>query len=224
MNTTGRGIIASLCVVLLTSTLAVARADTRVVVHEESEHDYVLDHRYDHDHYYPPRGYVVHAVPPAPYLVHWRGTPYYLHDGAWYRPYHDHFIVVTPPVGLFVPTLPRFYTTVWIGGAPLYYADDVYYAWRPAQHGYVVVDPPPADTVVSTVPTNDDLYIYPKDGQSPEQEATDRYECHRWASDQTGFDPTKPEGGVGQNQVIEKRTDYHRAMATCLDGRGYAVS
>jgi hypothetical protein len=50
MNTKGRGIIASLCIVLLTSTFAVARADARVVVHEESEHDYVLDHRYNHHH------------------------------------------------------------------------------------------------------------------------------------------------------------------------------
>jgi hypothetical protein len=49
------------------------------------------------------------------------------------------------------------------------------------------------DTVVTTAPDSEDgIYIYPKDGQSPQQEATDRYECNRWAEGQTGFDPTRP--------------------------------
>jgi hypothetical protein len=224
MKITAKGMYAGLCALVLTGTIAVAQADARVVVHEETERDYVLDHRYNHDHYYPPQGYVVRALPPSPYFVRWQGGAYYLHDGAWYRPYHSHYIVVTPPVGLFVPALPRFYTTIWVSGAPYYYADDVYYAWRPAQHGYVVVDPPADESMVSTAPTTDDIYVYPKDGQSPQQEATDRYECHRWASDQTGFDPTRPEGGVASNEVTEKRGDYHRAITACLDGRGYSVT
>lgn len=33
------------------------------------------------------------------------------------------------------------------------------------------------------------LYIYPTKGQSPEQQNRDRYECHTWAVQQTGFDP-----------------------------------
>jgi Glycine zipper len=51
-----------------------------------------------------------------------------------------------------------------------------------------------------------DLYIYPNKGQSPEQQSRDRYDCHRWAVQQTGFDPTRarasappsppPQGGV----------------------------
>ena len=45
------------------------------------------------------------------------------------------------------------------------------------------------------------LYIYPSRGQSPEQQSRDRYECHTWAVQQTGFDPTvqaatPPQGGV----------------------------
>ena len=34
------------------------------------------------------------------------------------------------------------------------------------------------------------LYIYPTQGQGPEQQNRDRYECHSWAVQQTGFDPT----------------------------------
>ena len=33
------------------------------------------------------------------------------------------------------------------------------------------------------------IFIYPTKGQSPEQQNRDRYECHTWAVQQTGFDP-----------------------------------
>lgn len=36
-----------------------------------------------------------------------------------------------------------------------------------------------------------DIFIYPNNGQTSEQQAQDRYECHVWAVDQTGFDPSK---------------------------------
>jgi len=39
----------------------------------------------------------------------------------------------------------------------------------------------------------DDLFVYPKEGQSDEQQRKDRYECHMWAVQQTGFDPTVPQ-------------------------------
>jgi hypothetical protein len=35
-----------------------------------------------------------------------------------------------------------------------------------------------------------ELYIYPTKGQSAERQSRDRYDCHRWAVQQTGFDPT----------------------------------
>jgi len=35
-------------------------------------------------------------------------------------------------------------------------------------------------------------YIYPSQGQSQEQQDRDKYECHSWAVQQTGFDPTTP--------------------------------
>jgi len=36
-----------------------------------------------------------------------------------------------------------------------------------------------------------DLMIYPKKGQSEEQQGKDKYECHAWSVQQTGFDPMK---------------------------------
>ena len=38
-----------------------------------------------------------------------------------------------------------------------------------------------------------DVIIYPAKGQSPEQQNRDRYDCHTWAVQQTGLDPTKPQ-------------------------------
>ena len=36
------------------------------------------------------------------------------------------------------------------------------------------------------------LYIYPQQGQSEEQQSKDRFECHNWAVQQSGFNPTNP--------------------------------
>jgi hypothetical protein len=35
------------------------------------------------------------------------------------------------------------------------------------------------------------LYIYPRKNQSSQQEDRDRYECHTWAAEQTGYDPSR---------------------------------
>ena len=36
-----------------------------------------------------------------------------------------------------------------------------------------------------------DMFIYPAKGQTQAQQDKDRYECHSWAVQQTGFDPSK---------------------------------
>jgi hypothetical protein len=35
-------------------------------------------------------------------------------------------------------------------------------------------------------------YVYPAKGQSAEQQQKDKWECHQWAVQQTGFDPSQP--------------------------------
>jgi hypothetical protein len=115
---------------------------------------------------------------------------------------------------------------VWFGGAPYYYADNVYYTWQPEQNGYAVVDPP-ADADAPAPPpedrTQDDLMIYPKNGQTKEQQAADQFECHDWAKGQTGFDPTLP-GGGSSGDADAARSNYNRAISACLQGRGYQVN
>ena len=141
-------------------------------------------------------------------------------EASGYRPAGAGFRHRCAPVGLFLPFLPPYYATVWVGGRPYYYANEIYYAHR--GDGYVVVEPPQGD-VSQAPPPADQLFIYPRQNQSEEQQTEDRYECHRWAVSQTGFDPTQSSGAVPADQSGQKRADYQRAMSACLDGRGYTV-
>ena len=189
----------------------------------------VLDSRYNHGRYYPPVGTVRPSLPPD-YRPYYRGGQrFYFNGGIWYAPRGPGFVVVRPPVGLVISVLPPYYSTLWFGGIPYYYADNVYYSWQPDQNGYAVVDPPdgadaPADPP-SAPPDNmqQDLIIYPKSGQSKDQQAADQFECHTWAKGQTGFDPTQAADGSSGNQNFN-RSNYDRAMSACLQARGYQVN
>lgn len=199
-----------------------------------------------HDHAFPARGAVFHALPARHYDVVFGRAHYYFAGGVWYAPRGGVFVVVAPPFGVYAPVLPPLYTTVWVAGVPYYYADDVYYVYRGPAIGYEVVAPPDAQVAAAPpppgppggpppgagpgpgpgpgpAPESHELFIYPKNGQSPDQQAKDQYECHTWASSQTGFDPTAPNGGVAPYQTASKRADYDRAMGACLEGRGYTV-
>ena len=157
--------------------------------------------------------------------AYWRGG--YWHGGFWPRAYYG------AGFAWFLPILPLAYATYWYGGVPYYYANDVYYTWNPSYDGYVATDPPPvADSsgsgegagpapVDSSAPIADagpgpggpvpgQIFMYPKNGQSTEQQAADRAECQKWATDQAG-------------QVAQNGSDYNRAMVACVEGRGYSA-
>jgi hypothetical protein len=155
--------------------------------------------------------------------AYWRGG--YWGGGFWPRAYYG--------VGFswFLPVLPLAYATYWWGGVPYYYANDVYYTYNPSYDGYVATDPPPVSDPNATAdasgappaaapsaapapaaggPVAGQIFMYPKNGQSPEQQATDKAECQQWAAQQAG-------------QVAQNATDYQRAMSTCVEGRGYSA-
>lgn len=182
-----------------------------------------LDSRHRHDRYYPPPGRVYDRLPRHPIEVHHQDSHYYFYGGVWYRPQGPGFIVVRPPIGLGISILPPYYTTVWFGGLPYYYADEVYYTWQPDRREYVVVNPPENAEAYLPPAVPVTLFVYPKQGQDEAQIATDRYECHRWAVDQTGFDPVQPPADLPASQLEAKRADYQRATTACLEARGYSV-
>ncbi len=121
-------------------------------------------------------------------------------------------MVVLPPMGITVPILPPAYATLWIAGAPYYYANDyangVYYAAAPGQ-GYVVVAPPQGVDAVQPVLAPKPLpqpIVYPRNGQSAAQTESDQQECNRWATSQAG--------------AMADASVFQRAVSACLDGRG----
>jgi hypothetical protein len=71
------------------------------------------------------------------------------------------------------------------------------------------------------------IFVYPRQGQSEELRAKDRYECHNWAVSQVWQEPRKV--SIEEWTLIIKtmpeaqRADYLRAQGACLDGRGYTV-
>ena len=70
---------------------------------------------------------------------------------------------------------------------------------------------------------SEEILVYPRNGQSSEEQQRDRYGCHRSAVDRAGFDPTVSGGGVPTSSASGRRSDYRRAQASCLDARGYSV-
>jgi hypothetical protein len=276
------------------------------------------DTRFGHDHFYPDRGSIIREVPKEAATVSYAGLSYKFDEGIWYEPRGPAFMVVAPPIGLVVQSLPTFATLLARSGQVYIYCNDVYYRPRPDVNGYEVVNDPaeptfqvaaesaaatpraaaaaapsvagappaalgvapaiasaspaqpvatplqetakvsapipvgstpvavestpiaPALAVASasspvaapmvagavpiptTVPTTSTpssglkVSLSPKQGQSAEQQAHDRYECYRFAVAQSGFDPMR-----GSN--TGSQSDYERAQAACFDGRGYAV-
>jgi hypothetical protein len=137
--------------------------------------------------------------------------------GGWYGPWAWGGL----GLGLYFATLPLYYSTVWWDGIPYYYADNTYYVWNGTVNQYETVSPPAGlqSQARAQSPGGSELIAYPKNGQSEEQQGKDKFECHRWAAGQTGFDPTQAGGGPAPGN----RADYRRAQAACLEGRGYSV-
>lgn len=46
-------------------------------------------------------------------------------------------------------------------------------------------------------PAQAEPMIYPKNGQTADQQSRDRYECHVWSVQQSGFDPSNPGAAKG---------------------------
>lgn len=62
----------------------------------------------------------------------------------------------------------------------------------------------PAPRVVAvSAPPPQRVFVYPAQGQSPEQTERDRYECHLWAVQQTGVDPSRADASAYERMVVQ---------------------
>lgn len=93
-----------------------------------------------------------------------------------------------------------------------------------------------------------DMFVFPKNNQTKEQQEQDQFNCYKWAKEQTGFDPNKPveqaaapapQGGPRKRHKAEKQQDaaeqkaaqkheasldgYQHAYGACMEGKGYSV-
>jgi hypothetical protein len=68
----------------------------------------------------------------------------------------------------------------------------------PPPRVYRVPAPPP--------PPPQRVFVYPAHGQSPEQTERDRYECHIWAVQQTGVDPSRADASAYERVIVQPST------------------
>ena len=62
---------------------------------------------------------------------------------------------------------------------------------------------PPPRTVAVPAPPPQKIFVYPSNGQSAEQTERDRYECHVWAVQQTGVDPSRADASPYERVVVQ---------------------
>jgi len=62
---------------------------------------------------------------------------------------------------------------------------------------------PPPRAVRVPAPPPQRVFVYPANGQSAEQTDRDRYECHVWAVQQTGVDPSRADASAYERVVVQ---------------------
>jgi len=116
----------------------ISNADERWGHH--GEHHYYRYH--DHPHF----GFHVSAFYPDEYYPVWvGGARYYYDDGLYYNYAGGNYVVVAPPAGAVVSTVPSDFQAVVINGVTYYTDKGTYYLRTPS--GYEVVVPPAVQEV-----------------------------------------------------------------------------
>ncbi len=174
-------------------------------------------------------GVHVNVLPGVHVSLNLGGSRFYYSSGVYYRPAGNRFVVVTAPIGASIAVLPFGYVDFHLGPRRFYYVNRTYYVYEPTTTQYVVVEQPEgvdeeqlqqlseAEPVADQASPIQELVVYPAEGQSDQQVEQDRYECHRWSADESGFNPVTSADDTGQPL-------YLRAMTACLQGRGYSVN
>lgn len=185
----------------------------------------------------PPIGLVVPQLPAFATTLDSGGKSYLYANDVFYRPRPDlgGYEVVNDPhdtvaAGSQAPThsasSPARRTRQAMAGPPLSET-----AERPTRSSVQASNgampptgPAAAPSSLSSRPLNPTgVAIRPRNGQSADQQALDRYECYRTAVAQSGFDPLATSSGLPPSEVARRDLAYSRAQAACLEGRGYTL-
>ena len=127
----------------------------------------------------------------------WEGVPYYYYNDAYYTwsPGADGYVATDPP-----PAADAAPADSGAGAA----APQAPQGDEPAQYSA----PQSAAPQSAGPQINDNVYAYPGNGQSEDQQALDRQQCDQWAGSQAG--------AAGS-------PDFRRAVIACFQGRGYSA-
>ena len=98
-----------------------------------------------------PYGQISLGVPMGSISIGFGGGKYYYGSGLFYRTYQHQYVVVPPPAGVVVYSIPAQYNQVVIDGMIYYTYNGVYYTRVP--QGYQVVQPPPVVVEAASVTT-----------------------------------------------------------------------
>jgi len=121
---------------------------------------------------------------------------------------------------------------VYVQNPPVYVQSQQAYTVAAAQPRTVVTQSTGNNGVIELGPSNsqpqgsndgqgsgDQWFVYPSKGQNQQQVANDRFECNRWATNESGYDPDLRVHRNPQTGPVA----YGRALSACLEGRGYTV-
>ena len=161
----------------------------------------------------PPIGVVIPRPPARATYFEVAGKPYFYADDVFYRARPDgSYEVVNDPqdeIAENAAAPPDSSSSPVASAASSADESQIELTTRP--------DPDPAAPTTPGNPTQ--ITIHPRNGQSADQEAVDRYECYRFGVAQSGYDPLATHGAAsGRNAP-----GFSRAQAECLEGRGYSV-
>ncbi|MGH8679120.1 MAG: DUF6515 family protein [Burkholderiales bacterium] len=146
----------------------------------------------------PPFGVVIPVLPPYYTQVWAGGIPYYYANNVYYMQSPAGYTVAAPPSASVVEAPPP----------PASGVTELGPVTAPSNMAPPVAAPGNnAAPAVAQSDTNR-LFLYPRQGQSIDQQNKDRTECNTWAAGQASS---------------ANAADFQRALGACLDGRGYTV-
>jgi hypothetical protein len=179
----------------------------------------------------PPIGIVVPALPTFSTILAQGGETYLYANDTYYRPRPDlgGYEVVnepgggsgsaaTAPISAQPAAVPALAQTAAV---PLPASAETTSSTAAAPAAVALPTGPPSASP-SGPPSGLKVFLYPKNGQTPDQQARDREECYRYAVAQSGFDPTRSPGAASAAPSDGPQSDYKRAQNACLEALGYA--
>ncbi|WP_052353925.1 DUF6515 family protein [Flectobacillus major] len=119
------------------------RRNDRVVVVDRSRPNWQYNNL-------PRRNTYINTVPTAAIAINFGGISFRYHNGIYYKPYNNTYVVTAPPMGIRVNTIPVGCRRIVIQNRDYYYYNGTYY--QPYDNQYTTVAPP-IGALVESIPS-----------------------------------------------------------------------